>query len=105
MKETHKTSKTHVEKHLKRMWMRIGETLKWLRSTSAGRWWLVWVSGGWKWGLGSSKAVGAACLIVFDPSTSSTLYRQPESAKKKSRCGLYDPLRLKWCVSNTAVLV
>ena len=47
--ETHVTAKTHVEKRLKRQWVRIGETLKRLSSTSAGRWWLVWVSGGRMW--------------------------------------------------------
>ena len=67
--------------------------MKRLRSTSAGRWWLVWVSGGRKWVLGSSKAVNAACLAVFDPSTNSALSRQPESAKK-FHMGLYGPLRL-----------
>ena len=41
--------------------------MKRLRSTSAGRWWLVWVSGGRKWVLGSSKAVNVACLGVYDP--------------------------------------
>jgi hypothetical protein len=51
---------THVEKCLKRLWVRIGEILKRLRSTSAGRWRLVWVSGGWKWVLGSSKATNMA---------------------------------------------
>ena len=40
---------------------------------SAGRWWLVWVSGGRKWVPGSSKAVNVACLAVFDPSTNSAL--------------------------------
>ena len=67
-KETLETAGIHVEKYLKRLWVRIGETLKRLRSTNAGRWWLVWVSGGRKWVLGSSKAVNAACLAVFDPS-------------------------------------
>jgi hypothetical protein len=56
--------------------------MKRLRSTSAGRWWLVWVSGGRKWVLGSSKAVNAACLAVFDSSTNSALSRQLGSAKK-----------------------
>ena len=78
-KETPETAETHVEKRLKRLWVRTGETMKRLRSTSAGRWWLVWVSGGRKWVLGSSKAVNAACLAVFDPSTNSALSRQPES--------------------------
>ena len=67
--------------------------MKRLRSTSAGRWWLVWVSGGREWVLGSSKAVNAACLAVFDPSTNSALSRQPESVKK-SHMALYGPLRL-----------
>jgi hypothetical protein len=44
-------------------------------------------SGGQKWVLGSSKAVNAACLAVFDPSTNSTLSRQLESAGKKSIWG------------------
>jgi hypothetical protein len=56
----------------------IGETLKRLRSTNAGRWWLVWVSGGRKWVLGSSKAANVACLAVFDPDTNSALSRQLE---------------------------
>jgi hypothetical protein len=46
----------------------------------------VWVSGGRKWVLGSSKAVNAACLAVFDLSTNSAVSRQLESAKK-SRFG------------------
>jgi hypothetical protein len=59
--------------------------MKRLRPTSAGRWWLVWVSGGRKWVLGSSKAVDAACLAVFDPSTNIALHvsRQLESAQKR----------------------
>ena len=89
-KETPETAETHVEKRLKRLWVRIGETLKRLRSTSAGRWWLVWVSGGRKWVLGSSKAVNAACLAVFDPTTDSALSRQPESVEKNCM-GVYDP--------------
>jgi hypothetical protein len=52
--------------------------MKRLRSTSAGRWWLVWVSGGRKWALGSSKATNVACLAVFDPDTNSALSRQLE---------------------------
>ena len=70
---------------MKRLWVRIGETLERLSSTSAGRWWLAWVSGGRKWVLGSSKAVNAACLAVFDPSTNSPLFRQLESATKKKK--------------------
>jgi hypothetical protein len=81
-KETPETAETHVEKRLERLWVRIGETLKRLRSTSAGRWWLVWVSGGRKWVLESSKAVNAACLAVFNPSTNSVLSQQPECAEK-----------------------
>ena len=69
--------------------------MKRLRSTSAGRWWLVWVSGGRKWVLGSSKAVNAACLAVFDPSTNSALSRQPESAKK-CHMGVYGPPPLNY---------
>ena len=53
-KETPEMARTHVEKRLKRLWARIGETLKRLNSTSAGLWWLVWVGGGRKWVLGSS---------------------------------------------------
>jgi hypothetical protein len=68
-KETPETAETHVEKLLKTLWVRIGETLKRLRSTGAGRWWLVWVSGGRKWVLRSSKVVNVACLTVFDLST------------------------------------
>ena len=72
-KETPETAEMHIEKRLKRLWVRIGETLKRLRSTNAGRWWLVWVSGGRKLVLGSSKAVNVACLAVFDP-TLTVLY-------------------------------
>jgi hypothetical protein len=82
--ETHKTAETHVEKRLKRLWVKIGETLKRLRSTSAGRCWLIWVSGGRKCVLGSSKAVNVACLAVFDPSTNIALSRQPKCAKKSA---------------------
>ena len=94
-KETPETAESHVEKRLKRLWVRIGETMKRLRSTNAGRWWLVWVSGGRKWVLGSSKAVNAACLAVFDPSTNIALSRQPESAKK-CHMGVYGPLPLMY---------
>jgi hypothetical protein len=92
-KETPETAETHVEKCLKRLWARIGETLKRLRSTNAGRWWLVWVSGGRKWVLGLSKAVNAACLAVFDPSTNIALSRQPEFVKK-FHMQVYGPLHL-----------
>jgi hypothetical protein len=44
-KETPEIPETHVEKRLKRLWVRIRETLKRLMSTSVGRWWLAWVSG------------------------------------------------------------
>ena len=81
-KETPETAETHVEKRLKRLWVRTGETMKRLRSTSAGRWWLVWVSGGRKWVLGSSKAVNVACLAVFDPSTNSALSQLLAKIKK-----------------------
>ena len=37
-------------------------------SATAHRHRLVWVSGGRKWVLGSSKVVNAACLAVFDVS-------------------------------------
>ena len=74
-RKTPETAETHVEKRLKRLWVRTGETMKRLRSTSAGRWWLVWVSGGRTWVLGSSKAVNVAWLAVFDPSTNSALSR------------------------------
>ena len=83
-KETPETAETHVEKRLKRLWVRTGETMKRLRSTSAGRWWLVWVSGGRKWVLGSSKAVNVACLAVFDPSTNSALSQLLGNIKKKT---------------------
>ena len=81
-KETPETAEMHVEKRLQRLWVRIGKTLKRLRSTSAGRWWLVWATGGRNWVLGSSKAVDAACSAVFDPCTNIALSRQPESVKK-----------------------
>jgi hypothetical protein len=87
-KETPETAETHVEKRLKGLWVRIGETLKRLRSTSAGRWRLVWVGGGRNWVMGSSKAVNAACLAEYDltSSTNSALSRQPESSKKNDIC-------------------
>ncbi len=47
--------------------------------------------------LGSSKAVNAACLAVFDPSTNSALSRQLGSAKKKTRFGVFGPARLTCC--------
>ena len=100
-KETPETAEMHVEKRLKRLWVRIGETLKRLRSTNAGRWWLVWVSGARKWVLGSSKAVKVACLAVFDPSTNSALSRQPECVKKY-HIGLYDPPSLIYNVRCAA---
>jgi hypothetical protein len=62
--------------------------MKWLRSTSAGRWWLVWFSGGRKWVLGSSKAVNAACLAVFDPGTNNARSRQLESDSEKKKLDL-----------------
>jgi hypothetical protein len=68
-RETHEMAETHVEKRLKQMWVRIGETLKRLRSTDAGRWRLVWVSDGRKWVLGLSKAANVACLAIFNPDT------------------------------------
>ena len=77
-KETPETAETHVEKRMKRLRVRVGETIKRLRSTSAGRWWLVWVSGGRKWVLGSSEAANVACLAVFDPGTNIALSRQLE---------------------------
>ena len=76
--------------------------MKRLRSTSAGRWWLVWVSGGREWVLGSSKAVNAACLAVFDPSTNSALSRQPESVKK-CHMALYGPPRLMYDIQTTNI--
>jgi hypothetical protein len=66
-KETPETAETYVEKRLKWLWVRIGENLKRLRLTSVVGWCLVWVSGGRKWVLGSSKAVNATCLAVFGP--------------------------------------
>ena len=59
--------------------------MKRLRSTSAGRWWLVWVSGGRKWVLGSSKAVNVACLAVFDPDTNSSVEAHIPAYEKKRR--------------------
>jgi hypothetical protein len=55
------TPKTHVEKRMKRLWVRIAETLKRLRWNSVGRWWLACVSGARWWVLGSSKAANVAC--------------------------------------------
>jgi hypothetical protein len=34
-----------LEKRLKRLWVRIEATMRRLRWTSVGRWWLAWVSG------------------------------------------------------------
>ena len=81
-KETPEKAETHVEKRLKRLWVRTGETMKRLSSTSAGRWWLLWVSGGRKWVLGSSKAANVACLAVFDPSTNNALSQLLGNTKK-----------------------
>ena len=44
-KETPEMAETFIEKRLKRLWVRIRKTLKRLRWTSVGRWWLAWVSG------------------------------------------------------------
>ena len=74
-KETPKTPGTHVQKRLKRLLVRIGETLKRLMSTSVGQWWLVWVSGAQQWVLGSSKAANAASLAIFDPVTFCSLFQ------------------------------
>jgi hypothetical protein len=76
--ETPETAEMHVEKRLKRLSNAWKTPEKRLRSTSAGRWWLVWVSGGWKWVLGSSKATNVASLAVFDPGTNSALSRHLE---------------------------
>ena len=84
---------THIQKRLKRPSVRIGETLKRLRSTRVGRWWLLWVSSARQWVLGSSKATDAACLAAIDLSTDSALSRLLESVKK-FHMGLYDPLPL-----------
>ena len=103
-KETHETAETHVEKRLKRLWVRTGENTKRLRSTSAGRWWLVWVSGGRKWVVGSSKAVNVACLAVhvFDPITNNTLSRLLGSAnKKKLDVIVFGPARLMYVCVGT----
>jgi hypothetical protein len=54
-KGTPETAETHVEERLNRMLMRMGETLKRLRWTSVGRWWLAWVSSARRWMLGLSK--------------------------------------------------
>jgi hypothetical protein len=68
-KETPGTAESHLEKRLKRLWVRIGENLKRLRCTSVGRWWLAWVSGARWWVLRSSKAANAACSAVLDVDT------------------------------------
>ena len=81
------TVETHIEKRLKRLWVRIGETLKRLRSTSAGRWWLVWVSGCRKWVLGTSKTTNVACLAVFDLGTNNALSPLLGIFKKKTIWG------------------
>ena len=51
--------------------------------------------------LGSSKAVNAACLAVFDPSTNSALSRQLGSAKKKLDWGVFRLARLTSCAGLT----
>ena len=89
-KETTETAEIHVEKHLKILWVRIGETLKRLRSTNAGRRWIVWVSGGRKRMLGSSKVVNAACLAIFGPALTS-LYLGDQNPSKNPHLGLYGP--------------
>jgi hypothetical protein len=61
--------------------------MKRLRSTSAGRWWLVWVSGGRKWVLGSSKAVNTACLAVSLTPALTALYLGNQNALKNDICG------------------
>ena len=81
-KETHKMVELHVEGRLKWLWVRIGEALKLLGPTNAGRWWPAWVSGGREWVLGSSKATNAVCLVVLNLGTNSALSRQPEPGKK-----------------------
>jgi hypothetical protein len=68
-KEMPETAETHVEKRMKRLWVRMGETLKRLRWTSVGRWRLAWVGGARRWVLRSSKAANAACSAVFDADT------------------------------------
>ena len=105
-KETPETTETHVEKRIKRLWVRTGETMKRLRSTSAGRWWLAWVSGGQKWVLESSKAVNVVCLAVFDPSTNSALSQLLGVFKKKPFgvmlwVGAHDLLQL--CVTHPVI--
>jgi hypothetical protein len=45
---------------------------------------------------GSSKAVNAVCLAVFDPSTNSALSRQLESAKEKCNVGGFRPVCLRY---------
>jgi hypothetical protein len=68
-KETPETAETHIEKRLKRLWVMIGETLKRLRWTIVGRWWLARVSGA-RWRvLGSSEAANVACSAIFDANT------------------------------------
>jgi hypothetical protein len=68
-KETPRTAETHIEKRLKRLWVRIRETWKRLSWTTVGRWWLAWFSGARRWVLGSSKAANVACSAVFDADT------------------------------------
>ena len=68
-KETPEMAEKHIEKRLKRLWVRMGETLKQRRGTSVGRWWMTWVSGARWWVLGSSKAASVACSAVFDADT------------------------------------
>jgi hypothetical protein len=104
-KETPETAETHVEKRLQRLWVRTGENTKRLRSTSTGRWWLLWVSGGRKWVVGSSKAVNVACSAVFDPSTNSALSRLLGSAtkEKKTRCHSFRSSTLDVCMRGDGV--
>jgi hypothetical protein len=77
-KETPKTTEMDIQKHLKWVSVRTRETLKRLKSAGVGQWWLLWVSGARQWVLGSSKAVNAICLAVFDPVTFCSLSQMAE---------------------------
>ena len=64
IKEMLEKAETHVEKRLKRLWVRTGDTLKRLRWTNVGRWWLAWVSGARWWVLGSSKVANTTTATL-----------------------------------------
>ena len=63
------TPEAHIQKRLKHLLVRIGETLERLRPTSVGQRWLIWVSGARQWVLGLSRTANVACSAIFNPVT------------------------------------